>query len=292
MVDAFGVAQFMKAVGEMARGTKQQQPSVMPAWERERLDSRKPPRVTRIHHEYRRDANDAKLDIDLTNLCHVAFVFGPDQIKAIRKHLPPHLAGSYSRFDLITACIWKCRTLALNPDPEEVVQVTCAVNGRGKNLGLDLPPGYYGNVVFFLNAISKAGALCQNGLGYAAELLKKAKLEMDEECIRSVADLIVTRQPAGYKVKGNFFVSDLTKVGFSEVDLGWGYPEYAGHPGSFPSIAHYMKSGKKEEDGIVVPMCLSKLDMERFKRELKKIMEDPIPSLTIHPPVNKILSLL
>ncbi|XP_015897314.3 methanol O-anthraniloyltransferase-like [Ziziphus jujuba] len=219
LVDAFGVAQFMNAVGEMARGA--QHPSVMPVWHRELLDGRKPPRVTRIHHEYQQDINDAKLDIDLTNLVHLSFVFGPDQIKAIRKHLPPHLA-TCSRFELITACIWKCRTLALNLDPEEVVQVTCAINGRGKNFGLNLPSGYYGNVVFFLNAFSKAGVLCKNPLGYALELLKKARSEMSEEHIRSAIDFIATKQPPNYKIKGNFIVSDVTKVGFREVDFGWG----------------------------------------------------------------------
>ncbi|XP_015897302.3 alcohol acyl transferase 1 allele RGa-like [Ziziphus jujuba] len=288
MVDAFGAGQFMNAVGEMARGA--QHPSVLPVWHREILDAQKPPRVTRIHHEYQRDIDDAKLDIDMKNLAHLSFVFGPDQINAIRKHLPPHLA-TCSRFELITACIWKCRTLALNLDPKEVVQVTCAFNGRGKNFGLNLPLGYYGNAVFFLNAISMAGVLCKNPLGYALELLKKARSKMDEDHIRSVTNFIVTKNPPGYKIKRNFIISDLTKVGFAEVDLGWGCAEFAGNPGSYPMVTHYKHHKSNNVDyGIIVPICLPLLDMKRFKDELKKMIEGPITCETIQPA--KILSML
>ncbi|XP_015897299.3 alcohol acyl transferase 1 allele RGa-like [Ziziphus jujuba] len=289
MVDAFGVAQFMNAVGKMARG--EQWPSVLPVWHRELLNARNPPRVTHIHHEYQREINDAKLDIDLTNLSHVSFLFGPDQIKAIRKQLPPHLANSCSRFELITACIWKCRTLALNLDPEEVVQITCAFNGRGKGFALNLPVGYYGNAVDFLTAISKAGVLCKNPLGYALELLKKSRSDMNEEHIRSVTDFIVTKQPRGYKLKGNFIVSDLSKVGFPEVDFGWGCAEFAGHPGSFPVVAHYMHHSCDNGDGFIVPMCLPLLNMERFKQEVKKMIEGTTNAYETIQPV-KIVSML
>ncbi|XP_015897313.3 alcohol acyl transferase 1 allele RGa-like [Ziziphus jujuba] len=289
MVDAFGVAQFMNAVGEMARGA--QRPSVLPVWHRELLNARNPPRITHIHHEYQRNINDAKLDIDLTNLSHVSFLFGPDQIKAIRKQLPPQLANSCSRFELITACIWKCRTLALNLDPEEVVQVMCAFNGRGKRFALNLPVGYYGNAFVFLTAISKAGILCKNPLGYALELLKKSRSDMNEEYIRSVTDFIVTKQPDGYKLKGNFIVSDISKVGFAEVDFGWGCAEFAGHPGSFPVVAHYMHHSCDDGDGFIVPMCLSLLDMERFKQQVKKMIEGTTNTFETIKPV-KIVSML
>ena len=264
MCDEFGLFQFLNTLAEMAQGA--QVPSIPPVWQRELLVARIPPQVTCTHHEYPQDF-PGQLKMDLTNLVQRSFFFGPTQMRTIWNLLPPHLR-SCSRFELLTACLWKCRTLALKVDPQEVVRVSLFVTARGKQHGLSLPLGYYGNAFAFPAAVSKAGDLCKNPLGYAVELVKKAKAEMNQEYIRSVADLMAIRGRPPYTVIENFLVSDTTSAGLEDVNFGWGCPEYAGPAMAFPRISYYVKNKNKGEDGILVPMCLPFLAMERFQQEL------------------------
>nr|XP_048330730.1 alcohol acyl transferase 1 allele GSa-like [Ziziphus jujuba var. spinosa] len=148
MFDGFGPSQLLNTRGEMAKGVEK--PSIQPVWQRELLNARNPPRITQIHHEYLPEATDIDhQNFHQTEAINRSFFLGPDQISAIRNHLPPHLLNCTTRFELLTACMWKCRTLVLDMDPEEVVQVSCVFNGRHKNIinDLSLPLGYCGNVV-------------------------------------------------------------------------------------------------------------------------------------------------
>nr|XP_024928550.2 alcohol acyl transferase 2-like [Ziziphus jujuba var. spinosa] len=276
MFDGFGLSQFLNTCGEIAKGVEK--PSIQPVWQRELLNARNPPRITQIHHEYLPEATD----IDHPNFhqseaINRSFFFGPNQIMAIQNHLRPHLANTCTRFELLTACVWKCRTLALNMDPKEDVQVSCVFNGRHKNMinDLSLLLGYYGNVISFSAAVSKAGVLCEKPLGYAMELVKTAKSKMNAEYIRSVADLMVIKRRPGDKLKGNFIVSDITRLVLEDVDFGWGLPEYAGPPMTSTYFGYNIKYKSKGEDGILVLICLPLSVMERFQQELTKIITIP-----------------
>ena len=66
----------------------------------------------------------------------------------------------------------------------------CIVNAHPK-LDPPLPTGYYGNAFAFPVVVTTAGKLCENLLGYALELVKKAKNDVTEEYMRSLADLMV-----------------------------------------------------------------------------------------------------
>ncbi|XP_048319554.1 alcohol acyl transferase 1 allele RGa-like [Ziziphus jujuba] len=275
MCDAFGLCQFMNALAEMAKGA--QHPTIPPVWKRELLNARDPPRITRIHHEFPQESTDdhhQDADLDQTNMVQFPLFLNSNQISAIRNHLPPHLRSTCTRFELLTACLWRCRTLALNLDPEEVVQISGLVNGRGKKStkGLNLPVGYYGNAFVYPSAVSKAGVLCKKPLGYAVELVKKAKSEMDEEYIRSFADLLVIRGRHRFKItKGYLVVSDVTSAGLDKIDFGWGLPEHAGPAIGFPLISFFMKYKVGGEDGVVIPIWLPLFAVERFRQEVKKI---------------------
>lgn len=262
--DEFGLFKFFNTVTEMAQGA--QVPSIPPVWQRELLVARIPPRVTCTHHEYPQEI-PGELKMDLTNLVQRSFFFGPNQVRAIRSLLLPHFR-SCSRFVLLTACLWKYRTLALKIDPQEVVRASLFVTARTKQHGLSLPLGYYGNAFAFPAAVSKAGDLCKNPLGYAVELVKQAKANMNQEYIRSVADLMAIKGRPPYTVIENFLVFDTTNAGLEDVNFGWGCPEYAGPAMAFPRISYYVKNKNKGEDGVLVPMCLPFLAMERFQQQL------------------------
>ncbi|XP_050152489.1 alcohol acyl transferase 2-like isoform X2 [Malus sylvestris] len=266
MCDAPGFLQFLTAVAEMARGVIHA-PSIIPVWERELLFARDPPRIACAHHEYEDviDHSDGSYaSSNQSNMVQRSFYFGAKNMRVLRKQIPPHLISTCSTFDLITACLWKCRTLALKVNPKQA------------HHNVRLPLGYYGNAFAFPAAISKAELLCKNPLGYALELVKKAKATMNEEYLRSVADLLVLRGRPQYSSTGsNFLVSDLTRVGVGDVNFGWGQPVFAGPAKAMDLISFYIQHKNNTEDGILVPMCLPFSAMERFQQELERITQEP-----------------
>ncbi|KAF7847667.1 hypothetical protein BT93_L2742 [Corymbia citriodora subsp. variegata] len=277
MSDAMGLVQFLKAVGEMARGANG--PSVLPVWQRELLDARDPPRVTCTHREFDQVADSKRTLIRLDDMDYRSFIFGPDQMSTLRNGLPPHQRTS-SRFEILTACLWRCRTIALQHDPEEEVRLLCIVNARTK-FDPPLPAGYYGNAYAFPAAVTSAGKLCQNPLGYALELVKKAKAQVTEEYMRSLADLLVIRGRSRVREVWSFMVSDTTKAGFGDVDFGWGKAMYGGPAtgalGADPTFSSMfiLFRNWQGETSIVVTVCLPAPVMQRFVQELDALLKGP-----------------
>ncbi|KAM7507329.1 hypothetical protein LguiA_017782 [Lonicera macranthoides] len=299
MSDALGLVQFMMAISEIARGAHTL--SVQPVWQRELLNARDPPRVTCTHHEYDEVANTkdtvASLLVDVD---YRSFTFGPTELLALRKFVPTHLSKC-STFDvlehlqcnyevekneiqsmlalemLLTACLWRCRTIALQLDLDEEVRFLCHVNARSI-LDMSLPAGYYGNAFVFPAAISTVKNLSQNSLGYALELVMKAKSSVTTEYVRSVADLMVTRGRPPLQAAGSWLVSDFTRVGLRDVDFGWGKAVYGGMatgrvgdiPGLFNLFVPFRDN--KGENVVVVPLCLPAAAMERFVKVLGSML--------------------
>ena len=130
ITDGFGLAQFLNALAEMARGKTV--PSILPVWQRELFKAREPPRVTCEHREYEETFSDAPTNSGLNSndVIQRSFFFTSNFMRSVRKQLPDRLANC-SQFELLTACLWKCRTVALKHDPDELVSVSCAVGARG-----------------------------------------------------------------------------------------------------------------------------------------------------------------
>nr|BDU78987.1 benzyl alcohol O-benzoyltransferase [Nicotiana tabacum] len=279
MSDAPGLVQFMTAVGEMARGASA--PSILPVWCRELLNARNPPQVTCTHHEYDEVRDTKGTIIPLDDMVHKSFFFGPSEVSALRRFVPHHLRKC-STFELLTAVLWRCRTMSLKPDPEEEVRALCIVNARSR-FNPPLPTGYYGNAFAFPVAVTTAAKLSKNPLGYALELVKKTKSDVTEEYMKSVADLMVLKGRPHFTVVRTFLVSDVTRGGFGEVDFGWGKAVYGGPAkggvGAIPGVASFYIpfKNKKGENGIVVPICLPGFAMETFVKELDGMLKVDAP---------------
>ncbi|KAL6977410.1 Acyltransferase [Sarracenia purpurea var. burkii] len=292
MSDGFGEVMFLNAIGEMAQGASV--PSLLPVWQRELLKARSPPHITRIHHEYDESSEEDNnyrtqmiAEEDEDTICK-SFFFGPEEIRAIRKHLPPPNIQSCSTFMIIAACIWKCRTIALRVDPEELIRLTFSMNLRNIR-GLNLPSGYYGNAIATPGVVTKVKTLCDNELGYVVGLLKEAKSRVDEEYVRSMTDLMVIKgRPSvfAWKWRG-YVVSDQSRLGFGEVDFGWGSPVYGGTVGvsgsMYPTTYITRIRNEKGEEVLVVPIELPTTAMKRFQDELKKFAQGPVEDLCDRP---------
>ncbi|CAN6577295.1 unnamed protein product [Malus baccata var. baccata] len=294
MSDAAGLVQFMTAVGEIARGATF--PTVQPVWQRELLNARDPPRVTCTHREYEEVEDTNGTIIPLDGMVHRSFFFRPTEVSAIRRFVPQYLS-TCSTFEVLTACLWRCRTIALQKDPNEEVRVLCIVNARSK-FNPPLPVGYYGNTFAFPVAVTTAWRLSNNPLGYALELVRKAKADVTEEYMRSLADLMVIKGRPHFTVVNSYLMSDVTRAGFGEVDFGWGKAAYGGPAkggvGLITGLASFYipSRDKRGEDGIVVPVCLPAAAMERFIKELDAMLNADEELIRVHSSTKYILSAL
>jgi hypothetical protein len=136
--------------------------------------------------------------------------------------------------------------------------------------------GYYGNASAFPSTVSTVKLLCENPLGYAVELVKKATSRMSEEYIRSVADLMVIKGRPKFSITGNFIVGDTTRSGYGQVDFGWGKPTFAGVAKSVNLINVYVQLKNKEKDGTLALLCLPLSCVERFQHEFNKMTLEPV----------------
>ncbi|KAF2306766.1 hypothetical protein GH714_021232 [Hevea brasiliensis] len=241
MSDATGFLQFLSAVAEMAQGARA--PSISPIWERHLLTARKPPRVTCIH-EYD-DSVNTEDKISLAEVKdHRSFFFLRNQISVLRRrYAPPHLSHC-SSFEILAACLWRCRTIALQPNPDEEMRIICIVNARN-SFNPPMPKGYYGNCIAYSVAKARAGDLSRNPIG------------------------------VGPVYNGEFLPSfRVARVRFDEVDFGWGRAVYGGPAKGYVASFHIASRNEKGEDGIVVTLCLPNLAMERFVKELDHLLRD------------------
>ncbi|CAL5421748.1 unnamed protein product [Camellia sinensis] len=270
MADGTRVFQFLMALAEMARGANA--PFVQPVWQRELLNSRNPPRVTCTHHEYDDNVVNAESNIICAEdkVVFRNFFFGFKELHALHMLFPPHQCMC-STFDLLTACIWKYRIASLQLNPSEEVRLSFSSNAR-MCFKPPLPIGYYGNAVACPTALSTAG---EQSLDHALELVRKTKSLVTEEYMRSTIDLVVIKGRPFIKYEQAYFVSDVLKMKFSDADFGWGNVVFGG-----PSLVGEMKGSyfvyfKNEmgEDGIVVPICLPPVAMERFILEVESIFK-------------------
>ena len=247
-------------------------------WAREILYASRPPRaITRHHPEYEPvpDAGRDKVSPD-DALAHRSFVFGRREVAALRALVPAELGSRSSLFNLIAAFMWRCRANALGYDAGDLVRVQFVVNARGrKGRSLAVPEGFYGNAFAFAVAESAAGELRRRPFGHALLLLVSAKAHaMEEGHLQSVADLMAARGRPRFAVARTYVVSDITRSGLSDVDVGWGRPVYGGPATATLATFHLAGRNEAGEEGVLVPMRLPAPAMESLKLEVARGLGD------------------
>ncbi|PPS07963.1 hypothetical protein GOBAR_AA12675 [Gossypium barbadense] len=263
MSDGAGLAQFLFALGEMARGVTTH--LISPIWERHLLDARHPARIIFTHREY--DEMEAPVTTPITifpldNPIQHFFSFSFAEVSLLRSLLPPNLRRC-TTFELITACLWSCRTLAINLDPDEEVRMLCLLM-------------HALNSIPHSPAITTVKSLHGKPLGYAMELIKQAKASVTEEYVKSVAALMVAwgKQIHIPNVIGTYMISDLTKAGLEDIDFGWCKAVFGGPMIAVGLISLLMPTkNTKGEVGRVALVCLPAPAVERFAKELENLLK-------------------
>jgi hypothetical protein len=210
-----------------------------------------------------------------------SFLFGPRDIAALRRRIPTRLAQSATVFDLITAAVWRCRTVALERTSDEKVCVLLVTNARGRwKRNPSLPPGFYGNALFNMVAEATVSELCRGPLADAVELVREAKFRVTDEYVQSVLDLIARgKRYVEVELSRTLLVSDITRCGDDSLDLGWAKRVAGGAPMAGDVITRLTSSytsckDANGEECVVVPIVLPEPVMGRFASQIAIVTKD------------------
>lgn len=215
--DGLGAAQFLNAVGELARDLEH--PSIAPVWNRDFFPP--PPQLENVQElpkfpppmpSYRLE--QANIDISM------------DQIKQLKRKFHDSTGLTCSAFEIVAASFWSHRTEAINFEPNTEVKLVFFANCR-QLLDAPLPKGFYGNCFFPVTITTTSDWLTQATNVDVVKLIQEAKAKLPIE--------FANYTNGDYMRKGDdpfappltyttLFISEWGRLGFNQIDYGWGPP--------------------------------------------------------------------
>ncbi|CAN6227225.1 unnamed protein product [Urochloa humidicola] len=271
VADAFGLAQFLQAIGELARGHPS--PAAIPI----RYDESFPD-IPQLMSALLRQApagfkskhiNYAYSDVTIP----WSFI---NRVKAEfrRSHGSSGAQRPCTTFDAVTAAIWQCRTRAINADPNSPAPLVFSANVR-KHIGSK--DGYYGNCISSQLVAAASGAVANGAIADVVKWIKDTKERIPESLMRrNVGEPELQVELAGALCGYNaLYASCWSGIGLDGVDLGGGRPErvvanmeQTQAPSCFPS----QPCQRNDHVGAnVVALCVTEEHAQEFHAELAKL---------------------
>ncbi|GJN16178.1 hypothetical protein PR202_gb03138 [Eleusine coracana subsp. coracana] len=212
IADGEGMAQFLRAVGELACGFPS--PSVIPARWDASLPSLRPSILELVASPEPLNLTRLGISIPLTSI---------NRIKAeFRERSNGQMC---TMFEAVAAVLWQCRTRAIISDPESMALLSFAVNMR-KHVGAK--DGYYGNCVATQQVMARSGALVDADIVDIVKMIKRAKDEaVQPDQKDGVCEMIraMDQQQRDGLPYNTLLLSSWRNIGFEEPDFGGGTPE-------------------------------------------------------------------
>ncbi|XP_048560402.1 spermidine hydroxycinnamoyltransferase 2-like [Triticum urartu] len=279
IADGYGSTQFLKCIADLARSGGDTSQIVSPVWNRELLTARIPPHINLAYEEFLQRLGSTTDDIMLSTppeeMVGRFFLFGPRDMASLRRHAPVHLTPPITSFELLTAVMWRCRTVALSYELHQRVRLMFSLNARGrwKRHAL-VPHGFYGNVLFYPAVDTTVEELCFNPLGYALGLIREAKCDMTDDNMESMVDFMASmRGRPPLTMDRMYQVSDIKWVGQDALDFRWAKRVDGGVPMvgdiASKSVSYHMRCRNgKGHDLIAVSMLLPGPAMHKFEKEI------------------------
>ncbi|KAL6839764.1 hypothetical protein ACP4OV_030452 [Aristida adscensionis] len=262
VADAVGMAQLLRAVGELARGLPS--PSVAPVRHDARLRD-----VWPLFAALRRSPDDIKPAAGGFARCE--FIVPGSFIGRVKAAFRGNDAGGRpcTAFEAVAAGVWQCRARAIGagaagadaPAPHVFTANVRELVGSGE--------GYYGNCISSRVVTATGGAVAHGAAVDLVKLIRDAKERMRDAFTGAGEPPLLDEELVGaLRGYGALYVSTWAGIGMDGVDFGGGRParvvphmERTTVPSCLPCPPC---SGKKGEDGgaNVVAFCVTEDDVD------------------------------
>ena len=265
VADGPGAAQFMSAMGEIARGRAA--PSLMPAWGREAIPS--PPAAS---------VGPLPVPTEL-RLQYLAMDISTDYIDHFKARFLEETGHRCSAFEVLIAKAWQARTRAAGFARGSPVHVCFAMNARPALRPRALPDGFYGNCYYIMRVSAPAEAVSDAPLNDVVRLIREGKKRLPSEFARW------SRGEAGgdgdpYRITSDYrtlLVSDWSRLGFAEVDYGWGAPVHVVPLTNLDYIATciLVRPSAHKPGARLITQCVAADGVDAFHRDMMRLDGDP-----------------
>jgi hypothetical protein len=266
VADAAGLAQFLNAIGELARGMAS--PSVAPVRWDGSLPSRPPPVVS---------TRELVTDLGLLDDYACFDITIPSaSIGRIKAQYARRFDGARpcTSFEVASAVLWRCRTRAVMSDPETPALFMFGGNVR-KYVGA--MEGYYGNCATSQLVFATSGTVANGDIVDLVKMIKQSKEKIPDQFEKNQGNNNHPPKPMHHQLLryNMLVVSSLRNLGFEEVDFGSGtaarLANYAQEKVPFPAC---LMSPHKGKDGVnMLTTMVKKEHVDSFIAELARFTE-------------------
>ncbi|WOG99048.1 hypothetical protein DCAR_0418395 [Daucus carota subsp. sativus] len=176
-----------------------------------------------------------------------------------------------STLQALSALVWRCVIRVRGLQKDDMSSCNTSVNMRSR-LQPPLPPNYYGNCIQTVGAVTTAGELLENDLGWAAAQLSEAIAKHDNKAAREKLMKWV-KNPSIYQI-GKLVNPGLVMFGSSprfnmygnEFGMGKALAVLSGHDNKFDGKGT-LYEGHQGGGSIDVDLCLTPHSMMALERD-------------------------
>ncbi|KAL6602932.1 hypothetical protein ACP70R_043293 [Stipagrostis hirtigluma subsp. patula] len=261
VADGPGAAQFMTAVGDIARGHAA--PLVTPAWGRDAIPS--PPGAA---------VGPLPVPTEL-RLQYLAMDISTDYIEHFKARFLEQSGQRCSAFEVLIAKAWQSRTRAARFAPGSPVHVCFAMNARPV-LRRALPDGFYGNCYYIMRVSAPAEAVADASVYDVVRLIREGKKRLPGEFARWSAGEAAAGGADPYRITSDYrtlLVSDWSRLGFAEVDYGWGCPVHVVPLTNLDYIATciLVRPSAHKPGARLITQCVAADAVDAFHRDMMRL---------------------
>ncbi|KAJ1270344.1 hypothetical protein BS78_06G046900, partial [Paspalum vaginatum] len=215
VADGTGMAQFLRAVGDFARGLPQ--PCVFPVSCADDSLPELPPLVTFIEK--------TMVSLEPQGFAYQDITVPWKVVDRIRSEFAAGNGGDEpcTVYEAVVAVLWQCRTRVVMSDPDAPAPLVFAANVR-RHVGAR--SGYFGNCITSAVIVPRCGEVATCGISDVVKLIKRAKKGIPDQfgCVAVDGGGNSEQRDDALFGYNAFYVSSWRNLGFDMADMGGGTP--------------------------------------------------------------------
>ena len=184
---------------------------------------------------------------------------------------------NYSSYEMLAGHVWRSTCLARGLPDDQDTKLYIATDGRAR-LQPQLPPGYFGNVIFTATPMALAGDIQSKPTWYAASRIHDTLVKMDNDYLRSALDYLELQPDLSALVRGahtfrcpNLGITSWARLPIHDADFGWGRPIFMGPGGIMFEGLAFMLPSPTNDGSLSVAIGLQPQHLKAFEKLLYDI---------------------